>query len=98
MFISSKPDDPAVTNFISPSQLEIRHGGIAPNVTHFWPPIMPEYTDFDENNLDKNIKIVSREKYNEFYTKNKRGLHLMPRRLRMDLPPLPEDIVDQPPH
>jgi hypothetical protein len=48
MFISSKPDDPAVTNFISPSQLEIRHGGIAPNVTQFWPPIMPEYTDFDE--------------------------------------------------
>ena len=58
---------------------------------------MPEYTDLDETKMEKNIKIIPREQYNEFYTRNKEGLHLMPRRLRMDLPPLQEDLEAQAP-
>lgn len=47
IFFSNLPNDPDVLKFIDPSQLEERHGGNAPDVTRYWPPIFPEYTDFD---------------------------------------------------
>ena len=47
MFITNKPDDVDITKTISLSQLEKRHGGTAPDVTRYWPPIMPPYPDYD---------------------------------------------------
>ena len=47
MFVSNRPDDPSVMEFIHPSQLEKKHGGTAPDVTCYWPPTVPEYKEDD---------------------------------------------------
>lgn len=89
-FISSKPDDPKILQFISKSQL--RHGGTAPDVTRYWPPTMPEYTDFNE--AEATCKFIPKAQYNDFISQHP-GLTVMPRSLRTDLPPLPQDPVEQ---
>ena len=45
-----------------PSQLEVRYGGEAPNVTKFWPPPMPDSLEYgvDEAKLkDMGTQLVS---------------------------------------
>ena len=79
IFMSSKPDDPKIRKFISASQLEKKYGGTAPNLTRFWPPTMPEYTDF--NDFETVCNFALREKYNEFYMSHP-GLTLMPESMR----------------
>lgn len=68
MFISSSVNDPDVIKYISPSQLEEKHGGSAPNATQYWPPIMPEYTDFSIEEAP--CQVLQLENYNEFYMEN----------------------------
>ena len=53
---------------------------------------MPEYKEADFDVPEAPCKIQPRESYNEFYLSNPE-LTLMPRKLRLDLPPLPEDIA-----
>ena len=56
---------------------------------------MPHITEvLTDDNIDVPINpssIVKRVDYNNFYLEN-RGLALMPRHMRMDLPPLPGDF------
>lgn len=87
--MSSKADDPKIRKFISASQLEEKYGGSAPNVTRYWPPAMPDYSDFNED--EALCKIHKREQYNEFYMSHP-GLTLMPQHLREDLPPLVKHV------
>lgn len=91
-FISSKPDDPKIIQFISKSQLEQRHGGTAPDVTRYWPPSMPEYTDFNESEAP--CKFIPRAQYNDYIAQHP-GLTVMPRSLRTDLPALPQDSPEE---
>ena len=92
MFSACKPDDPDVQKIINMSQLEQKHGGTATNVTRYWPPTMPQYTDFDPSE-SKEFEVIPIEKYNEFYINQgqEANLVIMPRELRTDLPPLPGD-------
>ena len=39
--IKSECNTPAMFEHINPCQLEEKYGGTAPNVTQFWPPVMP---------------------------------------------------------
>lgn len=40
--ITGKRSDPALLQLFSPRQIEERYGGTAPNLTLFWPPIVPD--------------------------------------------------------
>ena len=82
--------------FIFKSQRPIEYGGNAPTVTKFWPPIMPPLTESEKLEQKKMIQ-VDRKDYIRFI-KNNPGLVPMPRRFRMDLAPLPNEIITAPPH
>lgn len=45
----SVPNPPELKQLIYPSQLEQKFGGTAPNVTQYWPPIMPEMVEEKED-------------------------------------------------
>ena len=92
LFFSNRMDDPDLLQFLDPSQLEKKHGGTAPDVTRYWPPTFPEYHDFDHTRAP--CIVHPREKYNELHKANP-TLELMPRHMREDLPPLPQDIAAQ---
>lgn len=55
------------------------------------PPITETLTDDDIDVPINPSTIVKRVDYNKFYLENQ-GLTLMPRHMRIDLPPLPEDF------
>ena len=46
---SDRPDTELLDEFIFKSQRPILYGGTAPNVTKFWPPIMPPLTPEELN-------------------------------------------------
>jgi hypothetical protein len=40
--ITSKHSDPSLLQLFNPRQVEERYGGTAPNLTQFWPPVVPQ--------------------------------------------------------
>mmetsp|Transcript_13665 Transcript_13665/g.15857 ORF Transcript_13665/g.15857 Transcript_13665/m.15857 type:complete len:102 (+) Transcript_13665:499-804(+) len=58
MMMTDKSSDPDLIDAFHPSQLEVKYGGKAPNVTEFWPPTMPS----SEYGCDEDL-LVSEKKY-----------------------------------
>mmetsp|Transcript_25825 Transcript_25825/g.39691 ORF Transcript_25825/g.39691 Transcript_25825/m.39691 type:complete len:103 (+) Transcript_25825:1101-1409(+) len=74
---------------VHPSQLEEKFGGTSPNLTRYWPPVVPELPSGVEP-----PEAVSRENYKELYLEHPQ-LCKMPKRFREDLGPLPGDDEDE---
>ena len=87
-----RTDPPELHDFVHKSQLQEVYGGTAPNVTNFWPPIMPPMTEPLEGPGD----WIDRKDYVRFWNEHP-TLRPMPQHMRMDMPRLPCDPVPEPP-
>ena len=74
------------------SQLEQKFGGTAPNVTCFWPPVVPKMPE--PVGLEGVVEAIPRENYNELWLNNQ-GLTPMPQYMRSDLEPQPIDQLSE---
>ena len=43
--ISNHENPSELLNYVEKSQLEVKYGGKAENVTRYWPPTMPKYEE-----------------------------------------------------
>lgn len=91
---SNTPNPPNLLKKVWPSQLEIPFGGTAKKVTQFWPPIFPPITENIDEKSEK-LNCVPRPQYIQHLKSNPR-LTRMPRQMRMDLPPLPDEFIQVP--
>lgn len=71
---------PELLDIVDKSQLERKYGGTAPNVTTFWPPVVPPLNP-DPAAIAKKADIVPRERYTQFWSENT-SLRPMPKEFR----------------